>query len=106
MVKYQVSFVINMTTLLFVFFTCQAFRATFHYLFFYGTVISEMLCIARLSSSVISFYEKTNARITRMKKQGGNREKVVRQIMKTFENHQLVFQKYDISNGDILRTFQ
>ena len=65
-----------------------------------------MLRIARLSSSVISFYEKTSARITRMKKQGGNREKVVRQIMKTFENHQLVFQKYDISNGDILRTFQ
>ena len=41
-----------------------------------------------------------------MEKQGGNREKHIKQIMKAYENHQLVFQKYDISNRDISRTFQ
>ena len=41
-----------------------------------------------------------------MEKQGGNRGKLIKQIMKAYENHQLVFQKYDISNIDILRTFQ
>ena len=68
--------------------------------------MSMILNIGRSSLSVISFYEKTNALITRMKKQGRNRIKLIKQIMKAYENHQLVFQKYDISNRDIIRTFQ
>ena len=32
-----------------------------------------------------------------MEKQGGNRGKLVKQILKAYENRQLVFQKYDIS---------
>ena len=60
----------------------------------------------RSSLSVISFYEKTSALITRMKKQGRNGRKLMKQIMKAYENHQFVFQKYDISNRDIIRTFQ
>ena len=38
--------------------------------------------------------------------QGGNRGKLIKQIMAASESHQLVFQNYDISNRDILRTFQ
>ena len=41
--------------------------------------------------------------------QGGNRGKLIKQIMAASESHQQVkvtFQNYDISNRDILRTFQ
>ena len=68
--------------------------------------MSMILHIERSSSSVISFYEKASALITCMKKQGGNRRKLMKQIMKAYENHQLVFHNYDISNRDIMRTFQ
>ena len=73
---------------------------------FLRTVMSEILHISRLSSSVISFYKKNSALITRMEKQGRNRSKSIKEIMKAYEYHQLVFQEYDISNRDILRTFQ
>ena len=76
-----------------------------HIICFYGSMMSMILHIGRSSSSVISFYEKTSALITRMKKQGGNRRKLMKQIMKAYENHQFVFQNYDISNRDIMRTF-
>lgn len=32
-----------------------------------------------------------------MEKHGGNRGKVIKQTLKSYENHQLVFQKYDVS---------
>ena len=51
-----------------------------------GTVMSEMLRIAR-SSHVISFYEKNSALIACMEKQGKNRVKLIKQIMKAHENH-------------------
>ena len=54
---------------------CQAFIATPHHLFFYGTVMSEILHIARSSSSAISCYEKTTVLITRIEKQRGNIKK-------------------------------
>ena len=31
-----------------------------------------------------------------MEKHGGNRGKVIKQTLKSYENHQLVFQKYDV----------
>ena len=40
----------------------------------------------------------------RMERRGGNRGKLVKQIMKACGNYQLVFQKYDVSNRDISRT--
>ena len=73
---------------------------------FYGILMSELLCIAGSSTFVISFYEKTNALITLMEKQSGNWGKLIKQIWKTYENYQLVFQKYDISNRDIVKIFQ
>ena len=39
-----------------------------------------------------------------MEKLGGNSGKLIKQIIKANGNHQLVFQKYDVSNRDILRT--
>ena len=45
---------------------------------FYGTVIAEILGIARSSSSVISFYEITSALITPMEKQDKNRGKLIK----------------------------
>ena len=65
----------------------------------------EIPRIAISSSSVVCFYEKRKALITQIKKQGGNWEKLIKQFLKTYENHPLVFQKYDISNKDILRMF-
>ena len=41
-----------------------------------------------------------------MEKQGGIRQKNIKQILKAHENHHLVLQKYYISNRDILRAFQ
>lgn len=32
-----------------------------------------------------------------MEKHGENRGKVIKQTLKSYENHQLVFQKYDVS---------
>ena len=52
----------------------------------YGTVMSEMLRIAR-SSHVITSYEKNSALIACMEKQGENRVKLIKQIMKAQENH-------------------
>ena len=67
--------------------------------------MSEIRRIARSSSSVRGFYEKNSALTTRMEKQGRNRGKLIKQIMKAYENHQLVCQKCDVLNRDILRTF-
>ena len=39
----------------------------------YGTVVSEIISIARSSLSVVSIYEKSNALITRIEKQGYSR---------------------------------
>ena len=41
-----------------------------------------------------------------MEKPCGNRRKLTKKILKAYENCKLVFQKYDKSNTDILRTFQ
>ena len=73
---------------------------------FYGTVLSEILRIARATSSFLNFSKKTAALLTRMENQGGNRRKLVRQIFKAFDNHPLVFGKYNICSTDISRTFQ
>ena len=70
MVKSGLGFMINWMTFLFVLFSCQAFILLS---VFYGTAMSEILRIAGSSSSVVRFYEKTSALITRMKKQGENR---------------------------------
>ena len=59
-----------------------------------------------ISSSSYKFYEKTSAVITTLKKQEGSRGKHIKQIMKVYENHQLVFLKYDISNRNITRVIQ
>ena len=64
----------------------------------------ENVCIAR-SSYVSIFYEKTIALITRMEKHGENREKLIKHILKAYENHLFVLHKYDISNRDILKRF-
>ena len=86
----------------FFFSACQTLIATLHHVF-HGTVMSEFLWSARSSFSVIRFYEKTSALITYMEKQGGNREKLTYKInMKAYGNDQLVFQKCDVSNRDIL----
>ena len=56
---------------------------------FCGTVMSETFRIVRLSSSSSSFYEKISALITHMEKQGENRGKLIKEIKRTNENHQL-----------------
>ena len=71
---------------------------------FYGIAMCENVCIAR-SSYVSIFYEKTIALITRMEKHGENREKLIKHILKAYENHLFVLHKYDISNRDILKRF-
>ena len=68
-------------------------------------MMSEILLIARSSSSVLKFYKKNNGPIIRVEKQGAHSSKLIKQIMKAYENDQLVFQKYDILNRDILRIF-
>ena len=59
-------------------------------------MISEVLRITRSFSPVRIFYGKIGKKLM----------KFIKQIMKAYENRQPVFQKYDISNRDILRTFQ
>ena len=88
-------------------FACQTFIATSHHLFFMElwSVMLEIFRIARSYCSVLCFYGKTNALITRTEKKDGNKE-TYKKIMETYENHQLVLQKYNISNKDILKTFQ
>ena len=44
---------------------------------FYGTVMSEILRIARSSSSVVIIYEKASALIISMEKQGENSGKPI-----------------------------
>ena len=72
---------------------------------FYGTVMSEVLRIARASSLFSDFSEKTLSLMMRMEKQGGDRRKLVKQIFKAFENHPFIFKKYNICSTDISRTF-
>jgi len=73
---------------------------------FYGTAISEMLRIARVTSSFLNFTSKTSALLRRMENQGGNRRRLVKQLLKAFDNHPLVFKKYNICSSDISKTFQ
>ena len=40
-----------------------------------------------------------------MEKQGGNKGELIKQILKAYESHLLVFHRYDKSNRDILRIF-
>ena len=68
--------------------------------------MSAVLRIARITSSYVNFTNKINALLTRMENQGGNRRKLVQQIFKAFDNHRLVFAKYNICSTDISRTFQ
>ena len=70
---------------------------------FYVTVMSDILCITRSSSSVIGFFWKNHFANNTMEKQDGNRAKLTKQIMKAYETHQLVFQKWHVSNRDILK---
>ena len=73
---------------------------------FYGTVFSEILRIARASSSFASFSGKVREIFNRMEKQGGNKRRLVKQLLKAFENHSSVFRKFDICNADLLKAFQ
>ena len=54
--------------------------------------MSETVHIARSSYTVASFYEKKSEQKTRMEKQSGNRGKVIKEIKRSYENHQLIFQ--------------
>ena len=59
---------------------------------------SEILRTGRLSSSLVSFYKKASALIMRTEKKRENRRILIKQIIKVYEDHQLVFHEYDISN--------
>ena len=65
---------------------------------FCRTDMCEILRIARSSFSVANFFEESSALIIQMEKQGGNKAELIRQILKTYENHLLVFHRYDRSN--------
>ena len=67
--------------------------------------MSEILRIARSSSCVANFLEESSAVTIQMEKQGGNKGELIKQILKVYENHMLVFHRYDKSNRDILRIF-
>lgn len=69
----------------------QNFHGNVSWSIFYGTVSSDILHIAKPSSSVLRFDGKTNELITRMEKHCGNRRKVIKQILRPYENHRLVF---------------
>ena len=106
MVKYHLICMANVTTFLFFIFRIPNFPRIISSSVFYGTVISEILRIARSSSSILIIDDESSTLITRMEKQGENRGTLIEQIMKAYENHQLVFQKYDVSNKDVLKTPQ
>ena len=42
--------------------------------------------------------------IAQMENQGGNRQTLLKQTSKAYENHQLVFQKCDLSSKNTLKT--
>ena len=46
--------------------------------------------------SALYIHIHPSALMTRMEKQGGT--KLIKQVMKAYENHQLVFHNYDISS--------
>ena len=61
----------------------------------------EILRIASHLLLLQIFFNK----IIKMEKQGGNKGELIKQILKAYESHLLVFHRYDKSNRDILRIF-
>ena len=80
MTKFQLSRVINVTVFFFIV-SMPKFHSNIPSSIFYETVMFKILRIARSFSSVVSFYEKTSAHVTRIKKQAWIRGKQ----LKSFE---------------------
>lgn len=68
---------------------------------FYGTVSSDILHIAKSSSSVLSFDGKINELITRMEKHCGNRRKLIKVYIKQryFKNIPMIIFFKDTAGG-------
>ena len=104
MVKYQLSCMINVT----IFFYCSNARLTWQH--FIICFFMQLWCprsfVLQYHLLLLYFNGKISASITPMEKQCEIRGNVIKQILNANKNHQLVFQKHDISNRDILRTLQ
>ena len=89
MVNYQLSCIVNVTFFFFSLHAWQTLLETFHH-----GIVRNLCpkCLVSRDDFVISFLGK---KLT-PQKQGGNRRKYVKQILKIHENHSLLFQKYDI----------
>ena len=73
---------------------------------FYGTVLSELLRIARASSFFEDFFTKINALFQRMENQGGKRRLLVKQLLKAFDNHTNIFSRYNITKRELQNAFR
>ena len=80
MVKPKLSCKINVATFIFFIVCMPNFHSNIPSSVFYGTMMPEILRIARSSCSFISFYEKTSALVTCMDKQGGNNGKLINKL--------------------------
>ena len=88
---------------LFLLYACQTFIAISYHLFYI-----ELWCLKSFvlqDSSFVSFYAKSSGLITQMEKQVENLEEHIKQILKAYKNHPLVFHKYVISNRDFKNIF-
>ena len=70
---------------------------------FYGTFLSEFLRISRCTLLFEDFVSKAKAIFDRMVTQGGNKEKLRRQINKVIRNHPLPFSKYNKTPQELIQ---
>ena len=73
---------------------------------FYGSVLSEILRIARASCYFEDFFVKVKTLFQRMINQGGNRKQLIKQLLKAFHNHNNIFCRYNITQYELQQAFK
>ena len=69
---------------------------------FYGSILSEVLRIARCTLNYCDFRPKLQALFKRMMNQGASLNKLLKQIRKTFNKHPSAFTSFNITSDEII----
>ena len=73
---------------------------------FYGTIMSEFIRIARSTLKLGDFLPRASNLFSRMVSQGGNPQKILGQIKKSFCRHSSLFEKYATTSQEIVDLIQ
>ena len=69
---------------------------------FYGSILSEVLRIARCTLNYCDFRPKLQALFKQMMNQGASLNKLLKQIRKTFNKHPSAFTSFNITSDEII----